>query len=205
MPADGPCLLFAACRGRPAGERLFQHDQYLQIFPPNFNGFFDNSYGYAVFPVVGKAALIVGGGYGQGQVYRSGRASPVQRSSSRPPSVSSGEDRLSAKSFSSAINGRTIFSPAGDFAFDANASAVVVTVGAQAKASTTGIFGQCHGRPSDRSTVTVLLCLQRHGDVRLHPGRSDGGTGPQRTEVYLSSILGPVVAIQVSAAPSPAC
>ena len=34
--------------------------------------FFENAYGYAVFPTVGKGALIVGGAYGTGQVYRGG-------------------------------------------------------------------------------------------------------------------------------------
>jgi RNA polymerase sigma-70 factor (ECF subfamily) len=35
--------------------------------------FFKNAYGYAVFPTVGKAAFIVGGAYGEGQVYRGGK------------------------------------------------------------------------------------------------------------------------------------
>ena len=38
--------------------------------------FFKNAYGYAVFPTVGKGALIVGGAYGTGQVYRGGAGWP---------------------------------------------------------------------------------------------------------------------------------
>ncbi len=34
--------------------------------------FFNDSYGYAVFPNVGKGGFIVGGGYGDGRVYRNG-------------------------------------------------------------------------------------------------------------------------------------
>jgi lipid-binding SYLF domain-containing protein len=32
--------------------------------------FFDDSYGYAVFPNVGKGGFVIGGGYGEGRVYR---------------------------------------------------------------------------------------------------------------------------------------
>ena len=34
--------------------------------------FFDNSYGYAVFPGIGKGGFIVGGAHGNGRVYRKG-------------------------------------------------------------------------------------------------------------------------------------
>ena len=34
--------------------------------------FFNKSYGYAVFPFIGKGAYVVGGAYGKGQVYRGG-------------------------------------------------------------------------------------------------------------------------------------
>jgi hypothetical protein len=34
--------------------------------------FFENCYGYAVFPNVGKGAFFVGGAYGQGRVYQAG-------------------------------------------------------------------------------------------------------------------------------------
>ena len=35
--------------------------------------FFKNSYGYAVFPTIGKAGFVVGGAYGKGRVYAKGR------------------------------------------------------------------------------------------------------------------------------------
>src|SRR3974377_407714 len=34
--------------------------------------FFNNNYGYAVFPTVGKGGFVVGGAYGKGRVYRKG-------------------------------------------------------------------------------------------------------------------------------------
>src|SRR5437763_180996 len=35
--------------------------------------FFNNSYGYAVFPTIGKAGLVVGGAHGTGRVYEHGK------------------------------------------------------------------------------------------------------------------------------------
>ena len=35
--------------------------------------FFDNSYGYAVFPTIGKGGLVVGGAHGNGRVYERGK------------------------------------------------------------------------------------------------------------------------------------
>ena len=36
-------------------------------------GFFDHSYGYAVFPTIGKGGLGIGGAHGKGRVYEQGR------------------------------------------------------------------------------------------------------------------------------------
>src|SRR5579863_7592893 len=35
--------------------------------------YFKNSYGYAVFPTIGKGGLVVGGAYGSGRVYEHGK------------------------------------------------------------------------------------------------------------------------------------
>jgi lipid-binding SYLF domain-containing protein len=45
--------------------KLFKESKALQKF-------FNTSYGYAVFPTIGKAGWIVGGSYGKGKVYRGG-------------------------------------------------------------------------------------------------------------------------------------
>jgi len=34
--------------------------------------FFNNAYGYAIFPTVGKGGIGIGGAYGEGRVYRGG-------------------------------------------------------------------------------------------------------------------------------------
>ena len=39
---------------------------------PGLQHFFDNSYGYAIFPNIGKGGLIVGGAHGKGIVFKKG-------------------------------------------------------------------------------------------------------------------------------------
>jgi lipid-binding SYLF domain-containing protein len=40
---------------------------------PKLNDFLNRSYGYAIFPSVGKGGVVVGGAYGRGVVYEQGR------------------------------------------------------------------------------------------------------------------------------------
>jgi len=99
--------------------------------------FFRDAYGYAVFPTVGKAGYVVGGSYGQGQVYRNGDV--TGKTSLVEGSVGL---QLGAKAFSEIIffqdkRAYDAFT-SGNFEFDATAQATAVTAGAQAKAGTTG-------------------------------------------------------------------
>ena len=99
--------------------------------------FFKSAYGYAVFPTIGKGGLGIGGAYGKGQVYRGGKvtgeASLVklsigwQAGGQAFSQMIFFEDKRAYKEFTS-----------GNFEFDATASAVAITAGAQAKAGTEG-------------------------------------------------------------------
>ncbi len=99
--------------------------------------FFNNSYGYAVFPTIGKAGFIVGGSYGKGQVYRggavTGKTSVIEGSLGL---------QIGGKAFSEIIffQDKRAYDEfiAGNFEFDATAQAVAVTAGAEAKAGTAG-------------------------------------------------------------------
>jgi lipid-binding SYLF domain-containing protein len=104
---------------------------------PQLAWFFENAYGYAVFPVVGKAALIVGGAYGEGQVYRSGRVTGKVNLVHGSIGFQWGGQAFSEIIFFRDQWAYDTFTR-GEFEFDAKASAVVVTAGAQAKAGTTG-------------------------------------------------------------------
>jgi len=99
--------------------------------------FFKNAYGYAVFPTVGKAGIGIGGSYGTGQVYRGGKVTGEV-------SLVKGSFgwQLGAQAFSQMIflKDKRAYDEftSGNFEFDATASAVAITAGAQASAGTEG-------------------------------------------------------------------
>jgi lipid-binding SYLF domain-containing protein len=99
--------------------------------------FFENAYGYAVFPTIGRAGFIVGGSYGKGQVYRDGKV--TGKSSVIEGSIGF---QIGAEAFSEIVffKDKAAYEQftSGSFEFDATAQAVVVTAGAQAQAGTTG-------------------------------------------------------------------
>ena len=99
--------------------------------------FIDQSYGYAVFPTIGKGGIGIGGAFGEGCVYRGG----VHVGSVDMGQVSIGL-QLGGQAFSQLVllrNKETfdIFTT-GSFAFGADASAVALTYGANAGAGTSG-------------------------------------------------------------------
>ena len=99
--------------------------------------FFKNAYGHAVFPTVGKAGIGIGGSYGTGQVYQGGKVTGEV-------SLIKGSIgwQLGAQAFSQMIffKDKRAYDEftSGEFEFDATASAVAITAGAQAKAGTEG-------------------------------------------------------------------
>jgi lipid-binding SYLF domain-containing protein len=116
--------------------------------------FFNNCYGYAIFPNVGKAGFVIGGSYGEGKVYY----------------CSSGAHVGDAKVYKGNIGwqlGGQVFSQIlffedqrafdeftnGNFEFSADASAVAITAGASASASTGGSSAGISGGQNDAKTV----------------------------------------------------
>ncbi len=99
--------------------------------------FFNNCYGYAVFPIIGKGGAVIGGAFGNGQVYKkgtlSGKVSLVKLSVGF---------QLGGQAFSEIIFFQDKRSydefTSGDYEFDASLSAVAITAGAQAKVGTEG-------------------------------------------------------------------
>ncbi|MFY9941281.1 MAG: lipid-binding SYLF domain-containing protein [Desulfobacterales bacterium] len=99
--------------------------------------FFKNSYGYAVFPTIGKAGFIVGGTYGKGQVYRDGKVTGKTSVVEGSIGFQLGGEAFSQIIFFEDKRAYDEFT-SGNFEFGATAQAVVITAGAQAKAGTTG-------------------------------------------------------------------
>jgi lipid-binding SYLF domain-containing protein len=100
-------------------------------------GFFQNAYGYAVFPTVGKGGFFVGGAHGKGRVYV-GSAVAGKTSLSQ---VSIGF-QLGGEAFSEIIffENRAAFDnfASGKLRFSAQAQAVAIVAGAQAQTGSTG-------------------------------------------------------------------
>ena len=114
--------------------------------------FFDNSYGYAVFPTVGKGGIGIGGAYGKGRVYEQGGyigdtsmtqlTVGFQLGAQGYSQIIFFEDERALRDFTS-----------GDFEFGAQASAVAITAGAQAAATTAGSSAGVSGGKHDATTV----------------------------------------------------
>lgn len=104
---------------------------------PVVKEFFQNAYGYAVFPTIGKAGYVIGGSYGTGQVYRNGKV--TGKSSVVEGSIGF---QLGAEAFSEIVffQDKRAYDEftSGSFEFGATAQAVAVTAGAEAQAGTSG-------------------------------------------------------------------
>lgn len=99
--------------------------------------FFKNAYGYAVFPTIGKGGLGIGGAYGTGQVYQGGKVTGEASLVKLSVGLQAGGQAFSEIIFFQDKRAYDEFT-SGSFEFDAEASAVVITAGAQAKAGTEG-------------------------------------------------------------------
>lgn len=101
---------------------------------PGMAELFANSYGYAIFPSVGKGAVGVGGAYGRGEVFEQGRKIGYADLSQGTIGL-----QLGGQSYSEVIffeNKRSLDKfKSGEFAFSAQASAVAATSGASADAN----------------------------------------------------------------------
>ena len=115
------------------------YDGTLDVFEssPDLQSYFDNAYGYAVFPTVGRGGMVIGVSYGNGQVYENGRV--AGRVSLTKLSVGF---QLGGQVFSEIIflQDKRAFDEfiSNRFEFDASASAVAIVLGAQAQAGTAG-------------------------------------------------------------------
>jgi lipid-binding SYLF domain-containing protein len=99
--------------------------------------FFANSYGYAVFPTIGKGGAGIGGAFGRGRVYEKGHAIGDTTMTQLSVGFQLGGEGYSQIIFFQNADALRKFT-AGEFEFGAEASAVAITVGADARAGSTG-------------------------------------------------------------------
>ena len=96
---------------------------------PGMKVFFDEAYGYAIFPSVGKGGIGVGGAYGKGKVYEKGRRIGTTKLTQVSIGFQLGGQAYREIIFFSDKNALDDFT-GGNFEFTAQASAVAVTAGA---------------------------------------------------------------------------
>ncbi|HEV3018939.1 MAG TPA: lipid-binding SYLF domain-containing protein [Burkholderiaceae bacterium] len=114
--------------------------------------FVDSSYGYAVFPTIGKGGLIVGGAYGEGHVYKQGKyvgdtsmtqvSLGFQAGGQAYTEIVFFQDQRAFNEFTS-----------GNFSFSGNVSAVAITAGASASAGTESSTAGASGGKKDATTA----------------------------------------------------
>jgi lipid-binding SYLF domain-containing protein len=114
--------------------------------------FFNNAYGYAVFPTIGKAGVGLGGAFGKGRVYEKGK----YIGDTSMTQVTAGW-QLGGEAFSQIIffeDKRALDEfKKGNFEFGAEASAVAITAAAGGQATTTGTSAGASAGQHDAKTV----------------------------------------------------
>ena len=114
--------------------------------------FFDDSYGYAVFPTIGKGGIGIGGAHGKGQVYAKGAHVGDTTMTQLTIGFQLGGQAFSQIIFFEDERAFTEFT-SGNFEFSAQATAVAITAGASAKATTIGTTAGASGGRNNARTI----------------------------------------------------
>ena len=104
---------------------------------PQVQPFFENAFGYAVFPTIGKGGFVIGAAAGEGRVYRGGKITGKASMVKVSIGFQAGGQAFSEIIFFEDERAYNEFT-SGDFALGANASAVAITAGVQAQAGSSG-------------------------------------------------------------------
>lgn len=113
--------------------------------------FFSDSYGYAVFPTVGKGGFVVGGAHGQGRVFRHGKYVGDSAMTAVSVGLQAGGQAFSQIVFFQDERAFNEFT-SGSYEFGADVGAVAITAGASAKAGTSGATAGASGGKKDATT-----------------------------------------------------
>lgn len=101
------------------------------------SSFFNDAYGYAIFPNIGKGGIGIGGAYGEGQVYMHGKPTGRVQMGQVTIGLQLGGQAFSQIVFLQDKRAYDEFT-SGSFEFGAQASAIALTAGASAQAGTSG-------------------------------------------------------------------
>jgi lipid-binding SYLF domain-containing protein len=114
--------------------------------------FFKKSYGYAVFPNIGKGGLGIGGAHGKGKVYQQGKYVGDSSVSELSVGLQAGGQAYSQIVFFEDKRAFDEFTR-GEFEFGAGVGAVAITASAGAEANTAGSSAGASGGKNDASTA----------------------------------------------------
>jgi lipid-binding SYLF domain-containing protein len=120
--------------------------------------FFDNAYGYAVFPTIGKGGIGVGGAHGSGGVFVGGRQVGTTTMTQLTMGFQLGGQAYSQIIFFEDDRAFREFTT-GNFEFSAQATAVAITAGVSAEANSGG--GVAAGASGGQNNATTT-----HGGYR---------------------------------------
>ncbi len=130
------------------------YDDTIAVFKKSGESaaFFDHSYGYAVFPSIGKGGLGVGAAHGSGRVYEQGKYVGDVKMNQISVGLQAGGQAFSQIIF---FEDKRAFDEfiGGNFEFDATAQAVAITASATASAGSTGTTAGASAGQNDATTV----------------------------------------------------
>jgi len=150
------CLVFLLLALSFASAWADEYSDTIKVFRDagESGTFFGKSYGYAVFPTIGKGGIGIGGAYGKGRVYAKGAY--VGDTSVTQLSVGF---QLGGQAYSQIVffEDKRAFDEftGGNFEFGAQASAVAITAGASAATTTGGSSAGASGGKHDATTTTA--------------------------------------------------
>ena len=155
MPARLRALLLFALLALPFAPALA--DDYADTIKTFRNAgqsgkFFGTSYGYAVFPTIGKGGVGIGGAHGKGRVYAKGASGGDPSMTQLTVGLQLGGQAYSQIVFFENKKAFDEFT-GGNFEFGAQATAVAITAGASAQATTGGTGAGASGTQSHAKTA----------------------------------------------------
>jgi lipid-binding SYLF domain-containing protein len=166
----GTFLMVAAMLLAAAPAFADKYDDTVNLFKNagQSASFFGNSYGYAVFPTIGKAGLGIGGAHGEGRVYEQGKYVGDTKMTQLSIGFQAGAEGFSEMIFFQDKRSFDEFT-SGNFEFGANISAVVITAAASGTATTTGSTATASGGKKDAATAgkydkgTAIFIISKGG------------------------------------------
>jgi lipid-binding SYLF domain-containing protein len=147
-------LLLLAALLLPAGAAMagkFEDTAKLFKHAGESADYFANSYGYAVFPTIGKGGLVVGGAHGTGHVYEGGHYIGDTSMTQVSVGFQAGGQAYSEIVFFQDKRALDEFIN-GQFEFDAGVGAVAITAAANGSVGTDGASGGASGGKKDALT-----------------------------------------------------